>query len=297
MPEILLSNWSSLGPGLRGQVLDALLARPAWTGKLLDAVQKGAMKPAEIDAARAQRLLGIKDKALHDRVAKLLAGSVQADRQKAVDRVSSRLCSSSGDAKRGLAVFEKRCATCHKIGKVGHAVGPDLTALTDKSPHSLLVAVLDPNRAVETKFINYTAVTDAGLTYQGMLAAESANSVTLLQPDGKEVSLLRSDLEALASTGKSLMPEGLEKDLKPQDLADVFALLAASGPRRKTFAGNRPEVVEPEALRGEYYLLPETAELYGDTVMWESRYRNFGHWESENDQAVWTLDMQAGGHI
>jgi putative membrane-bound dehydrogenase-like protein len=292
--ETLLSSWSSWGPALRGQVLDALLARPAWTGKLLDAIEKGELKPAEIDAARAQRLLGLKDKALAERASKLLAGSVQPDRQKAIAAYDSVL-HTSGDAKRGAAVFEKRCSTCHKIGKVGHAVGPDLTALTDKTPKSLLVAILDPNRAVETKFINYSAVTDAGLTYQGMLAAESANSVTLLQPDGKEVALLRSDLEALASTGKSLMPEGLEKDLKPQDLADVFALLSESGPKRKTFAGNRPEVVEPEALRGEFYLMPQTAELFGDTVVWESHYGNFGHWESENDQAVWTLDAKVEG--
>ncbi|HWC91403.1 MAG TPA: c-type cytochrome, partial [Pirellulales bacterium] len=292
--KTLLSNWNGWGPELRGQVLDALLARPAWTGKLLDAIQKGEIKSAEIDAARAQRLLGLKDKALAERAAKLLAGSVQPDRQKAIAAYDSVL-HTSGDAKRGAAVFEKRCATCHKIGKVGHAIGPDLTALTDKTPKSLLVAVLDPNRAVETKFISYSAVTDAGLTYQGMLAAESANSVTLLQSDGKEVALLRSDLEALASTGKSLMPEGLEKDLKPQDLADVFALLSESGPRRKTFAGNRPEVVEPEALRGEFYLMPQTAELYGDTVVWESHYGNFGHWESENDQAVWTLDAKVEG--
>jgi putative membrane-bound dehydrogenase-like protein len=294
VPETLLASWNGLGPALRGQVLDALLARPAWTGKLLDAIEKGDLKPAEIDAARAQRLLGLKDKKLAERAAKLLAGSVQPDRQKAIAAYDSVL-HTSGDAKRGAAVFEKRCSTCHKIGKVGHAVGPDLTALTDKTPKSLLVAVLDPNRAVETKFINYSAVTDAGLTYQGMLAAESANSVTLLQPDGKEVALLRSDLEALASTGKSLMPEGLEKDLKPQDLADVFALLSESGPKRKTFAGNRPEVVEPEALRGEFYLMPQTAELFGDTVVWESHYGNFGHWESENDQAVWTLDAKVEG--
>jgi putative membrane-bound dehydrogenase-like protein len=294
VPEILLSDWKGFSPSLRGQVLDALLARAVWTGKLLDALQQGRLAANEIDAARAQRLLGQKDKALASRSARLLAGSVQVDRQKALAAYEP-VVHMSGDARRGAAVFEKRCSTCHKIGKVGHGVGPDLTALTDKSPKSLLVAVLDPNRAVEAKFVNYTAITDSGLTYQGMLIGESANSVTLLQPEGKQVALLRSQLEALSSTSKSLMPEGLEKDLKPQDLADVFALLEQSGPQRKAFAGNRPEVVEPEALRGELYLLPEAAELYGDTVIWESRYGNFGHWESENDHAIWTLDVKQGG--
>jgi serine/threonine-protein kinase len=41
--------------------------------------------------------------------------------------------------------------------------------------------------------------------------------------------------------------------------------------------------------------MPQTAELFGDTVVWESHYGNFGHWESENDQAVWTLDAKVEG--
>ena len=35
------------------------------------------------------------------------------------------------------------------------------------------------------------------------------------------------DIEQLRATGKSLMPDGLEKDLSKQDLADLLALLAA----------------------------------------------------------------------
>ena len=49
--------------------------------------------------------------------------------------------------------------------------------------------------------------------------------------------LLRADLDELQSTGKSLMPEGLEKDLSKQDLADVMAYVRSREivlPARKT---------------------------------------------------------------
>ena len=95
---------------------------------------------------------------LRTRAAKLLGGSSNPDRQKVVAQYH-KATQLTGDAARGSEVFKKRCATCHKLGSVGHAIGPDLTALTDKSPQSLLVAILDPNKAVEAKFISYTAVT------------------------------------------------------------------------------------------------------------------------------------------
>ena len=51
--------------------------------------------------------------------------------------------------------------------------------------------------------------------------------------DGKEDVLLRSQIEEMTTSGQSLMPEGLEKDLKPHDLADLIAFLVTAGPARK----------------------------------------------------------------
>ncbi len=112
-------------------------------------------------------------------------------------------------------------------------VGPDLASLTDYSPHALLTAILDPNKAVEAKFLDYLAITTSGLSYTGLLANETGNSVTLMGQEGKQQTILRSELEALQATGKSLMPEGLEKDLSQQDLANVIAYLRGSGARAR----------------------------------------------------------------
>ncbi|HEX4132781.1 MAG TPA: PVC-type heme-binding CxxCH protein [Pirellulales bacterium] len=294
VPSMLLGQWRTFGPVVRGQVLDALLARPLSTNALLDAIERGEIQPAEIDAARVERLVESKDATVAKRAAALLAAARNTDRAKVVEQYRDVLAL-SGDAAHGAEVFNRRCSACHKLGNVGHAVGPDLTALTDKSPAALLVAVLDPNRAVEAKFINYTAITTDGLVYTGMLAAESGTGVTLLAAEGKEIPLARADLEELASSTKSLMPEGLEKDLSRQDLADVFALLGRSALPRKEFAGNRPAVVKPEALRGEFYLMPQQAEIYGPTLELESRYDNLGFWRSEADHAVWTIDVSRPG--
>ena len=47
------------------------------------------------------------------------------------------------------------------------------------------MAVLDPNRAVETKFVTYVVETKAGMTFSGLLASETGNSITLLGPEAK----------------------------------------------------------------------------------------------------------------
>jgi putative heme-binding domain-containing protein len=62
-----------------------------------------------------------------------------------------------------------------------------------------------------------------------MLAAESAGSLTLLGLDGEEQVILRSELRTLISSGRSLMPEGLEAAVDAQAMADLVAFLAAPG--------------------------------------------------------------------
>src|SRR5262249_34667004 len=151
----------------------------------------------------------------------------------------------TGDVGRGQKVFTKTCSVCHKLGGVGNEVGPDLASLNDKSTEYLLAAILDPNRAVEARYVSYIAETKSGLTLTGVLTAETGSSVTLVGADGKAQTILRKDLESLSSTGKSAMPEGLEKDLTPQDLADVMTHVrgANSVVKPKVVEGNKPELV------------------------------------------------------
>src|SRR5262249_50935039 len=150
---------------------------------------------------------------------------------------------------------------CHRLRGLGYEVGPNLASLTDYSPQALLTAILDPNKAVEAKFLDYIALTTSGLTYTGMLANETGNSVTLLGQEGKQHTILRTDLEVLQATGKSLMPEGLEKDLSPADLANVIAYLRGSGAPRKKFPANHPQLVRP-TTDGTLQLYATNCEIY-----------------------------------
>ena len=294
VPELLLAGWAAYGPDLRGQVIDALIGRELWLKQLLAALETQSVPAVAVDVARRQRILQHANDEIRTRAEKLFAGAVNADRQQVIDRYRAAL-SLTSSAERGAAVFKKSCASCHRLGDVGHVVGPDLSALSDRSPSAMLTAIFDPNRAVEAKFLAYTAITEGGVTYNGIVASESGSGITLLAADGKEIALVRSELDALASTNKSLMPEGLEKDLTPQDVADLLAFLSGFRPPRRTFEGNEPKLVQPEGLRGEFWLLATDAEIYGQTLVFEPQYRNLGYWQSDNDHAVWSLDVVRAG--
>jgi putative heme-binding domain-containing protein len=58
-----------------------------------------------------------------------------------------------------------------------------------------------------------------------MIASETATSLTLRRAEKAEDTILRSQIETIVDTAKSLMPDGLEEQLKPQDIADVIAYL------------------------------------------------------------------------
>ena len=188
------------------------------------------------------------------------------------------------------------CSQCHKLGDVGHAVGPDLMSLTDKSPDAMITAVLDPNRAVEAKFLTFTAITKAGVAHTGLMAAETATSLTLRAAEGKEVTLLRSEIDELQSNAKSLMPEGLERDLKPADAAALVAYIRRNVPlpAMKKFPGNEPRVVAP-AADGKFTLTPFEAEIYGPTIVIEEKHKNLGWWSSADDVVVWTINVPKAG--
>jgi putative membrane-bound dehydrogenase-like protein len=294
-PALLLKPWKGYSPAVRSQVLAVLLSRREWTGELLDALEKQTILAAETDAASRQRLTTYPDRGVQWRAQKLLAGSIDADRQKVIDSYKPALMK-DGDRERGKQVFAKTCAACHKLGDVGEGLGPDLTALTDKSPEYLLTNILDPNRAVEARYIGYTATLKDGTSRAGFLTAETATSITLVGPDGKVQTILRTDLESLRSSGKSAMPEGIEKDVSIDQMADVLAFLRANLPpdKRKEFPGNVPEIVKPDA-DGMIRLRATACEIYGKTLAFEANYKNLGFWGSADDHAVWTAAIPKAG--
>jgi len=126
---------------------------------------------------------------------------------------------------RGKAIFKNRCSVCHKIGDVGVQFAPDISDSRVKKPEQLLTDILQPNRAIDSNYYSYTATTVDGRVHTGVLAAETSTSITLKQQEGKSETLRRDEIEDLRNNGVSFMPEGLEKDIPMQEMADLISFI------------------------------------------------------------------------
>jgi len=217
--ELLLTAARSLPPAARRRAYDLLVSQRVWANRLAQAIVDGDIDANQISAVHRERMLR---QPLSDEAREAVGKST--DRAEVV-ATFQQVLDGSGSASRGRALFQKVCATCHRLDEFGTNVGPDLAPLRNRGAAYLLTNILDPNREVDPRYEAYTIVTTDGRTISGLLVSDTAAAATLQQPDNKRTTIAKHDIEILQATGRSLMPEGLERDLGKQGLADVVAYL------------------------------------------------------------------------
>lgn len=178
---------------------------------------------AEIPPATRNRFRWHGSDATKSRVAKLFPEQT-ASRASVISSYAN-MATLKGDSAKGRELFIASCAACHAYRGVGHALGPDLATFRTKPVGDFLTAILDPNAAIEPKFIAYNVDTRDDRALTGLLQDETATGFTLAQPNGVSDKLLRTAVKTLRPSPLSLMPEGLEAALPTQAMADLLAWL------------------------------------------------------------------------
>lgn len=219
----IIAPWKTFGPATRREAIDQLVTTVQGATAIVTAVEQGEIKIGEIERDKRQLLMNHPNATVRANAKKVLA-DLPGNRQQVVADYQAAL-TLEGDLERGKMLYSKTCVQCHRSGTAGHQVGPDLASVQNKSHGDLLVAILDPNREAQPSYQTYTAVTKSGTIHTGIISAETAASLTLKRAEAKEDVVLRASLEELISNGQSLMPEGLEKDLDKQALADLIAFI------------------------------------------------------------------------
>ncbi len=231
LAQELVARWRSLGPAVRVPVLSLLLSRVAFHEALVSAIEQERIRVGELnlDLEQRRRLLRESSPAIRARAAKFIGDEEYSNRKTVVEEWMKKL-PATGELARGREVFTTLCAQCHALDGVGQSVGPDLGALAHRSVEDLLSNILDPNMAINPAYVSYTADTADGETTTGILHGETADSVVLLQAQGRKVTLPRRSIRQLRSSGLSLMPEGVEAGMSPADLRSLIQFLQE--PRR-----------------------------------------------------------------
>ncbi|MCY2966546.1 MAG: c-type cytochrome, partial [Planctomycetota bacterium] len=221
---ILVDAWPGFGPKLRPTASEAIFSRADWLVALLDAVEKEEIPASDLEPSRFKLLESHGDPRVREK-AKRLASQVKLGKRGDVIEAYASSLKLKGDVEAGRKHFQKTCVVCHKLEGVGHEIGPNLGTVQNRGAEAILVNLLDPNREVNPQFVNYILQNKAGKSITGLIAAETATSVTLRRQENQTDTVLRSDIDALRSSGLSIMPEGLEKNLDQQAVADLIAYL------------------------------------------------------------------------
>ena len=217
----LLAGWSRYTPARRDAVLGALLGVPFHVKGVLTAVEDKRLPASAFTGVRRRQVLAAKDPAVKALAERLLTVSA---RPEALAEASKALALKPVPAE-GRTVFNTVCASCHRLDREGHAVGPDLFDIRRQTKENILFHIVNPDAEIAPAFTAYLAEAKDGRILSGILVGDTPTSITLRGPLGVETSLLRADLAKLEALPGSLMPTGLEAGLSKQHLADLLAYL------------------------------------------------------------------------
>ncbi|GIX04001.1 MAG: hypothetical protein KatS3mg113_1007 [Planctomycetaceae bacterium] len=229
--SLLLGQLPRLTPAVRQAALRLMLSRPVTTRTLLAAIRERQIPLDDLSLDQKQALATHPDRNIRQLAAELLSaqgGLPDPDRQKVLD-AWRHVAERQGDATLGKEVFKKQCAKCHTHSGEGTRIGPDLTGMSVHPKHELLVHILDPSRSVEGNFRVYTVALNDGRVLSGMLASETRTAIELIDTEAKRHPISRDDIDELVASPKSLMPEGFEKQLTPDDMTHLLEFLTTRG--------------------------------------------------------------------
>lgn len=246
--ELVLDRYGAMSPALKASAIALLTERPTWAKALLDAVEAKSIPAAAVNVNQLRRLQSMKDPAITSR-ARAIWGTVREgrdpQRELVVGQMRNFLQKTPGDPISGRGVFVKLCAQCHKIHGEGQDVGPDITLNGRNDFDQLLSNVFDPNLVIGEAYQATVIATKDGRVLTGLLAEDSPEGVSLKVQGGKVETVPRGEVEAKRTSEVSFMPEDVEKQLTPQEIADLFAFLVLDKPPEDKTARRLPGSPRP----------------------------------------------------
>lgn len=225
---IVLDSYASLAPDSQSAAIELLTRRVVWSKPLLDHIASEKIPKHALNVNQVRKLLSLGDSDINQSVAKLW-GTIREgrdpSREQLIRDMRRLLENTPGDSRRGIAVFARLCGQCHKIHGAGQEVGPDITVNGRASYEQLLSNVFDPSLVIGEAYQARIVRTDDGRVVTGLLAEDSEQRVVLKTQGGKLEMIARDEVVAMKTSELSLMPEGIEKQLQPQEIADLFAFI------------------------------------------------------------------------
>lgn len=212
----------------RARVVAAAASRVATAKAVVEAVADRRIAAADISPAVARQIVSLGDESLSRRLGETwgTVGAADPDLRQSIERLRMELSAATGkeDLVAGRRLFQRVCASCHKLYGEGGELGPDLTGSGRSDLGYLLENVVAPNSVVAADYRMTVVETKDGRTLNGLLRSPNPGGITLLTATGP-LTLSREDVERIETQSGSMMPEGLLDGMTPMERRDLVAYL------------------------------------------------------------------------
>jgi len=239
----VIEAYPGLPPALQRDAIELLTQRAESARALLIAVQAGTIPSTAVNPLQVSKMAAA-DADLKVAVERQW-GRVRTERNPQREEVIARTLElvgdRTGDWKNGRAVFARACAACHRLHGEGNLIGPDLTTSGRGTLEQLLSNLLDPNLVIGEAYQARIAHTTDGRSVMGLPVEDNAQRLVLRTPAGQDEVLARAIVRSVDVLPMSLMPEGLEGAMTPQEIVDLVNYLAwdlhPEDPKARAMAG------------------------------------------------------------
>ncbi|WP_417747493.1 PVC-type heme-binding CxxCH protein [Rosistilla oblonga] len=147
----------------------------------------------------------------------------EKDRKNAIRQLAKL---KGGHAGRGVEVFKRVCSACHMVGDVGKKFGPDLSDIGRRfNLEQIISSIIMPNEEISKGYETVMVLTIDGATHNGFILSEDDETLSLGIANGKQIDVLKDDIDIRKPMKASSMPEGLVKTIAPVEFLDLIAYL------------------------------------------------------------------------
>jgi putative heme-binding domain-containing protein len=225
----LAGSYRAFHPSERSVLFEILASRPAFARALLDQIAAGKVPREDLSAFHARQIRSLGDPGLTERLSQVwgVSRDSDADRRERVITLKTKLDATAlarADRSQGRAVFDRVCASCHKLYGYGGEIGPDLTGAGRDNLDYLLENLIDPSASVSADFRMVVVAMSDGRVLNGLVRARTERTLTL-QTQTEALVLDRREIENLQPSSLSLMPDGLLAALSESETRDLLAYL------------------------------------------------------------------------
>jgi putative membrane-bound dehydrogenase-like protein len=231
----MLQRWKDLSLVSRSVVLNKLVQNEDGAREILGQVKKGQISSTDIDAITIQILRSNRVDDVSKLASEIFGPAPGADRP-AIVRESLSRWPSKTDTSLGQIAYQKHCAVCHegrtRDEQFEESLAPNLRGLSHWTNEAWMNGILDPNRSVEEKYWVFQARTLDGELLTGLKLREDDTSIQWVNSTGRIESLDKSQIEDIKTSERSLMPEGFEQLLTPEEIAGIISYLRTSSPAK-----------------------------------------------------------------